>query len=58
MRLEPGQLEQELLDDAWLTVSVREQLLFGTPLDERWDAAAALLGVSSMAQLTDYAGHA
>ena len=54
----PGQLEQELLDNAWLTVSVREQLLFGTPLDERWDAAAALLGVSSMAQLTDYAGHA
>lgn len=54
----PGQLEQELMENSWLTVDVREQLLFDTPLDARWEAAAALLGVSSMAQLTDYAGHA
>lgn len=54
----PGQLERELLENAWLTVTAPEPLLFTTPLDERWEAAAALLGVSSMAQLTDYAGHA
>jgi putative transcriptional regulator len=54
----PGQLERELLDNAWLTVAAPENLLFDTPLDERWDASAALLGVTSMAQLTDYAGHA
>lgn len=54
----PGQLEQELRDNAWLTVPAQEGLLFDTPLDTRWEAAAALLGVSNMAQLTDYAGHA
>ena len=54
----PGQLEQELRDNAWLTVPAQEGLLFDTPLDARWEAAAALLGVSNMAQLTDYAGHA
>ncbi|MEO8669908.1 MAG: YqgE/AlgH family protein [Tahibacter sp.] len=54
----PGQLEQELLDNAWLTVPAHERVLFDTPLEERWDAAAATVGVSNMAQLTDYAGHA
>ncbi len=46
----PGQLEQELRDNAWLTVPAQEGLLFDTPLETRWEAAAALLGVSNVAQ--------
>lgn len=52
-----GQLEQELLENAWLTVAAQRQLLFDTALEDRWDAAAALVGVT-MAKLTDYFGHA
>ncbi len=52
-----GQLEQELLENAWLTVAAQRQLLFDTALEDRWDAAAALVGVN-MAKLTDYFGHA
>lgn len=53
----PGQLEQELCENHWLTAPVAERLLFDTPLDERWEAAAALVGVNLL-QLASYAGHA
>ncbi|MCE5234302.1 MAG: YqgE/AlgH family protein [Mizugakiibacter sp.] len=52
-----GQLEQEVRDNSWLTVEASEQILFETPLEQRWSAAAALVGVD-VAQLTGYAGHA
>lgn len=52
-----GQLEQELRENAWLTVGATDQILFDTPLEQRWDAAAGLVGVN-MAQMTDYIGHA
>jgi putative transcriptional regulator len=53
----PGQLEQELCENHWLTAPVSEQVLFETPLEERWEAAAGLVGVN-MTQLASYAGHA
>jgi putative transcriptional regulator len=53
----PGQLEQELCDNHWLTAPASEQVLFETPLDDRWEAAAGLVGVNLM-RLTSYAGHA
>jgi putative transcriptional regulator len=53
----PGQLEQELCDNHWLTAPVSRHVLFETPLEERWEAAAGLVGVN-MIQLTSYAGHA
>lgn len=53
----PGQLEQELCENHWLTAPVSEQVLFETPLAERWEAAAGLVGVN-MTQLASYAGHA
>ena len=53
----PGQLEQELCDNHWLTAPADEQVLFDTPLDQRWEAAAGLVGVN-LASLTSYAGHA
>lgn len=53
----PGQLEQELCDNHWLTAPASEQVLFDTPLEERWEAAAGLVGVN-LVQLASYAGHA
>jgi putative transcriptional regulator len=52
-----GQIESELKENAWLTAGVDERILFTTPLEQRWEAAAALVGVD-IASLTDYAGHA
>ncbi len=53
----PGQLEHELYDNHWLTAPASERVLFETPLEERWEAAAGLLGVN-LFQLASYAGHA
>ncbi len=53
----PGQLERELRENAWLTAPSSESLLFEVPLESRWEAAAASLGVN-LAQLASYAGHA
>ncbi len=52
-----GQLEQELKDNTWLTVEASERVVFHTPLEERWSAAAGLVGVDPLA-LPGYAGHA
>jgi len=52
-----GQLEAEIAANAWLTVPANPSLIFDTPFDERWVAAAGLLGVN-ISQLTSYAGHA
>lgn len=41
----PGQLEQELADNAWLSGPASKRILFDTPIEERWAAAAALLGI-------------
>ena len=53
----PGQLEQELCSNHWLTAPAAEHVLFETPLEDRWEAAAGLVGVNLL-QLTSYAGHA
>jgi len=52
-----GQLEQELKDNSWLTVEASERVVFDTPLEERWSAAAGLVGVNPL-QLPGYVGHA
>lgn len=54
-----GQLEHEISQNAWLTVSAPEDLglIFETPLALRYDAALKLLGVDRIA-LTEDAGHA
>ena len=54
---DPGQLEAELAANAWLSVPANPTILFDTPFDKRWEAAAALLGVN-ISQLSSYAGHA
>jgi len=52
-----GQLEQEIANNAWLTVPATPKLLFETPFHERWEAAGAILGIQ-MGDLSDEIGHA
>lgn len=52
-----GQIDTELRENAWLTTAADKDIIFRTPLEHRWQAAAALVGVD-IANLTDYAGHA
>ena len=52
-----GQLEHELSQNAWLSVSASEHILFELPAEERLPAAMALLGVD-YASLSEDAGHA
>jgi len=52
-----GQLEFELAENSWLTAPSDAELLFDTPLDERWQSAAGRIGVD-LFRLTDYSGHA
>lgn len=52
-----GQLEQELSQNAWLTVQASENILFDMPAEERLTAAMALLGID-YASLSEDAGHA
>ncbi|EHD20021.1 MULTISPECIES: YqgE/AlgH family protein [Brenneria] len=52
-----GQLESELLDNAWLTTPADKEILFHTPIAERWRAAAKKLGVD-IHNIAAEAGHA
>lgn len=52
-----GQLEHEITENTWLTVSASEHILFDLPAEERLAAAMALLGVD-YASLAEDAGHA
>jgi putative transcriptional regulator len=52
-----GQIETELKENAWLTVPASQEILFETAIEQRWDAAAALVGVN-IANLAGYAGRA
>ena len=52
-----GQLEEELRDNAWLTVAAEADLLFDVPLEDRARLAAAQIGVD-LAKLSDSVGHA
>jgi putative transcriptional regulator len=52
-----GQLEEEIAQNAWLTVPADRAIVFDTPLERRWDAAARSLGVE-LSQLSDTIGHA
>lgn len=40
-----GQLEQELLENNWLTIPADIDILFHTPIEQRWHTAAQRLGV-------------
>jgi putative transcriptional regulator len=52
----PGQLEQEIVANAWLTCPADNDLLFHVPLKERWSAGIHRLGIDP-AFLSTEAGH-
>ncbi len=53
----PGQLEQEMVQNAWLSVPADEAIIFHTPFEKRWETAAALTGVD-INRLSNDIGHA
>lgn len=52
-----GQLEQELAQNAWLSVAAEETIIFDEPPQTRYPAAMRLLGIDP-AMLAGSAGHA
>jgi putative transcriptional regulator len=40
-----GQLEDEITHNFWLTCPANNQILFHTPIEQRWEAAGRLLGI-------------
>jgi putative transcriptional regulator len=53
----PGQLDQELGANGWLTVKATREILFDTPDERKWPRALASLGIDVSA-LSNDAGHA
>ena len=53
----PGQLEDEIKQNVWLTSAVIEEVIFDTPVDLRWQTAVEKLGIDPTL-LSDTAGHA
>jgi putative transcriptional regulator len=53
----PGQLEDEIRRNGWLTVQADLDVIFSMPPEDRYGAALGALGVSVM-NLSDEAGHA
>lgn len=53
----PGQLESEIMENAWLTCPASETILFETPVDKRWEEAARLMGID-LRLFSEAAGHA
>jgi putative transcriptional regulator len=53
----PGQLEQEMAANAWLSCPAEQQIIFETPLEDRWQAAASLIGIDLQLISSD-PGHA
>jgi len=52
-----GQLEDEMAENAWLSGPADAEILFGKDSEQRWRAAAALLGVD-LSLLSQDTGHA
>jgi len=53
----PGQLDNEIRENGWLSVDADDSLLFDADLDERWAKAMAKIGIDP-SMLSDEAGHA
>jgi len=53
----PGQLDQEIQSNGWLTVPATADLVFGSDTDHIWQQAIARIGVD-LGKLSSNAGHA
>ncbi len=52
-----GQLEEEMGRNTWINVDAEPEIIFSTPVDQRYDKALSLLGIDP-AMLSADAGHA
>lgn len=52
-----GQLEKELNHNDWLIAPFNAEIIFDTPLENRWHKAAQLIGID-INRLSDQVGHA
>jgi putative transcriptional regulator len=52
-----GQLETELGENSWLTVDADHEIIFNTPVDQRYDKALSLLGLQAW-MISSQVGHA
>lgn len=52
-----GQLEEEIADNAWLVMEADSAIIFDTPLEQRWSAAAQQMGFD-FNLISSTAGHA
>ena len=53
----PGQLEEEITRNSWLTAPADEAILFDTPVEKRWSAVAKQIGID-LNLISSSAGHA
>lgn len=53
----PGQLDQEIQSNGWLTVPASADLVFGSDIDHTWQQAIERIGVD-LGKLSSNAGHA
>lgn len=53
----PGQLEAELQTNSWLTIDADSDILFNTPIEQRWKKATEKLGID-VVHLSSDIGHA
>jgi putative transcriptional regulator len=53
----PGQLEEEMRENAWLNVMARADIVFDYPPEQRWEQAVASLGFNA-SSLQPIGGHA
>ncbi len=51
-----GQLEKEIMANSWLNTPYGQKILFETPVNQRWNAAASQIGID-INRLTTAAGH-
>lgn len=53
----PGQLEDEMGRNSWINVDAAPDIIFDTPVEQRYDKALSLLGIDAF-MLSQDAGHA
>src|SRR5690606_3919666 len=53
----PGQLEDEVIENGWLTCPANEELIFSTSITNKYDRALRLMGIDPVL-LSSEAGHA
>tara|TARA_R110000868_G_scaffold158036_3_gene385785 strand:+ start:33426 stop:33992 length:567 start_codon:yes stop_codon:yes gene_type:complete len=53
----PQQLEKEITENSWLTCPADPEIIFNTPVKDRWKAALGLMGIEPV-QLSSFVGHA